>query len=80
MNECFLCVKRTSNVEYKFIINRKEKAIAIFHAILPNNAKIILYAYDELADFLYQKEPTQIFIRGELRENIKIEILEMYCM
>ena len=31
MNECFLFVKRISNIEYKFIINRKEKAIARFN-------------------------------------------------
>ncbi len=78
MNECFLFVKRTSNIEYKFIINRKEKSIARFKATLLNNAQIVLYAYDELADFLYQKEPEILFIIGKLRENMEIEIMEIY--
>ena len=69
MNECFLFVKRISNIEYKFIINRKEKAIARFNGILQNKAKITFYAYDNLADKLYQKEPKELLVRGKIREN-----------
>ena len=78
MNECFLFVKRTSNIEYKFIINRKEKSIARFKATLLNNAQIVLYAYDKLTDCMYQKEPKILFIIGKLRENMEIEIMEIY--
>lgn len=67
MNECFLFVKRISNIEYKFIINRKEKAIARFNGILQNKAKITFYAYDNLADKLYQKEPKELLVRGKIR-------------
>ena len=70
MNECFLFVKRISNIEYKFIINRKEKAIARFNGILQNKAKIIFYAYDNLADKLYQKEPKELLVIGKMRENM----------
>ena len=74
MNECFLFVKRISNIEYKFIINRKEKAIARFNGILQNKAKIIFFAYDNLADKLYQKEPKKLLVRG----NMQIEIIDIF--
>lgn len=80
MNECFLFVKRISNIEYKFIINKKEKVIAKFKAQLLNKAEITLYAYDNLADYLYQKEPEKMAIRGELRENMQVEILEIHVL
>ena len=78
MNECFLFVKRISNIEYKFIINRKEKAIARFNGILQNKAKIIFYAYDNLADKLYQKEPKKLLVRGKIRGNMQIEIIDIF--
>ena len=78
MNECFLFVKRISNIEYKFIINRKEKAIARFNGILQNKAKITFYAYDNLADKLYQKEPKELLVRGKIRENMQIEIIDIF--
>lgn len=78
MNECFLFVKRISNIEYKFIINRKEKAIARFNGILQNKAKIIFYAYDNLADKLYQKEPKKLLVRGKIRGNMQIEIKDIF--
>ena len=78
MNECFLFVKRISNIEYKFIINRKEKAIARFNGILQNKAKITFYTYDNLADKLYQKEPKELLVRGKIRENMQIEIIDIF--
>ena len=78
MNECFLFVKRISNIEYKFIINRKEKAIARFNGMLQNKSIITLYAYDNLADKLYQKKPKELLVRGKIRENMQIEIIDIF--
>ena len=80
MDDSVLFVNRISNIEYKFIINKKEKAIAKFKAQLFNKAEITLYAYDNLVDYLYQKEPEKMAIRGELRENMKVEILEIHVL
>ncbi len=80
MDDSVLFVNRISNIEYKFIINKKEKAIAKFKAQLLNKAEITLYAYDNLADYLYQKEPEKMAIRGELRENMQVEILEIHIL
>lgn len=80
MDDSVLFVNRISNIEYKFIINKKEKAIAKFKAQLLNKAEITLYAYDNLADYLYQKEPEKMAIRGELRENMQVEILEIHVL
>ena len=80
MDDSVLFVNRISNIEYKFIINKKEKAIAKFKAQLLNKAEITLYAYDNLADYLYQKEPEKMAIRGELRESMQVEILEIHVL
>lgn len=80
MDDSVLFVNRISNIEYKFIINKKEKAIAKFKAQLLNKAETTLYAYDNLADYLYQKEPEKMAIRGELRESMQVEILEIHVL
>ena len=52
MNECFLLAKRITDLNFKFIINRKEKSIVKFRAQLLNHSEIELFAYDELAEYI----------------------------
>ncbi|OKZ60801.1 MAG: hypothetical protein BHV96_01105 [Clostridium sp. CAG:354_28_25] len=68
MNECFLLIKRISDINFKFVINCKEKSKVVFKAKLLNNSEIEVFAYD-LEIF---------FLRGKLRENMQVEIIEIY--
>ena len=53
MNEVFLIGKIISDIEFKFIINSKNKAIACFE-IETNDKQIVrIQAYNQLADFVY---------------------------
>ena len=78
MNECFLLAKRITDLNFKFIINRKEKSIVKFRAQLLNHSEIELFAYDELADYIYQKDLSIFLVRGEIRTNMQIEIVEIF--
>ena len=78
MNECFLFVKRTSDINFKFVINSKEKSKVLFKAKLLNDSEIEVFAYDNIADYIYQKDLEEFFLRGRLRENMQVEIIEIY--
>ena len=78
MNECFLFIKRISDVNFKFVINSKEKSKVLFKAKLLNNSEIEVFAYDNIADYIYQKDLDRFFLRGKLRENMQVEIIEIY--
>ena len=55
MNEVFLIGKIISDIEFKFIINSKNKAIACFE-IETNDKQIVrIQAYKQLADIAYSK-------------------------
>lgn len=78
MNECFLLIKRISDINFKFVINCKEKSKVLFKAKLLNNSKIEVFAYDNIADYIYQKDLEVFFVRGKLRENMRVRIIEIY--
>lgn len=78
MNECFLEVKIVSKIEFKFIIFQKQKSIVKFKGKLNNNSIIYILAYDELADYIFSKQPENLWIRGEFGENMKVYIKEIY--
>lgn len=72
MNEVFLTGKIISNIEFKFIINSKNKAIACFE-IETNDKQIVrIQAYNQLADFVYSKLNTndKVFINGYIEANV----------
>ena len=55
MNEVFLIGKIISDIEFKFIINSKNKAIACFE-IETNDKQIVrIQAYNQFADFAYSQ-------------------------
>ena len=78
MNECYLLVKRISKIDFKFIINKKEKSIVRFRAKLINNLEIELFAYDDLADWVFRKQLVIFFLRGKIRTSMQIEIIQIY--
>lgn len=73
----FIC-KRTSDINFKFVINCKEKSKVLFKSKLLNNSEIEMFAYDNIADYIYQKNLKIFFLRGKLRENMRVEIIEIY--
>ena len=72
MNEVFLTGKIISNVEFKFIINSKNKAIACFE-IETNDKQIVrVQAYNKLADFAYSQlnKNDKVLINGYIEANV----------
>ncbi|MEF2835325.1 MAG: hypothetical protein ACLRYC_07440 [Clostridia bacterium] len=37
-----------------------------------------MFIYDNIADYIYQKDLEVFFLRGKLQENMKVEIIEIY--
>lgn len=76
MNICFLMGKIISEIEFKFIIQGKNTAIATFQIELENKSRITVKGYNEIADYCYKdlKNNDTIMIQGRL-EKEKIEIL-----
>jgi len=76
MNICFLIGKIISEIDFKFIIQGKNTAIATFQIELENKSIITVKGYNEIADYCYQKLKNNdtIMIQGRL-EKEKIEIL-----
>ena len=72
MNEVFLIGKIISNIEFKFIINSKNKAIACFEIKTVDKQIVRIQAYNQLADFAYSKLNTndKVFINGYIETNI----------
>ena len=72
MNEVFLIGKIISNIEFKFIINSKNKAIACFEIKTADKQIVRIQAYNQLADFAYSKLNTndKVFINGYIGDNV----------
>ena len=45
---------------------------------LLNDSEIEVFIYDNIADYIYQKDLEVFFLRGKLRENMQVEIIEIY--
>ena len=72
MNEVFLIGKVISEIEFKFIINSKNKAIACFEIKTVDKQIVRVQAYNQLADFVYSKlnKNDKIFINGYIEDNV----------
>ena len=81
MNEVFLIGKIISDIEFKFIINSKNKAITCFE-IETNDKQIVrVQAYNQFADFAYSKlnENDKVFINGYIETNVvKAKCINIY--
>lgn len=80
MNICILQGKIINKIEYKFIINSKNKAIAYFEMELLDKTIIKVKAHNDIADICYRKLVTgnEIYIEGILETSGEIEIQEIY--
>lgn len=81
MNEVFLIGKIISDIEFKFIINSKNKAIACFE-IETNDKQIVrVQAYNKLADFACSKLNTndKVFVNGYIEDNVvKVKCIKIW--
>ena len=74
MNECFILGKIISEIDFNFVINDKNIAISQFKIKLINNSKVNIKAFNNLADYCYQKLEKNkfVFIYGFLNSNLEI--------
>ena len=81
MNKVFLIGKIISNIEFKFIINSKNKAIACFEIKTADKQIVRVQAYNKLADFAYSKlnSNDKVFINGYIETNVvKAKCINIY--
>ena len=81
MNEVFLIGKIISNIEFKFIINSKNKAIACFEIKTVDKQIVKIQAYNQFADFAYSKLNTndKVFINGYIEANVvKVKCINVW--
>lgn len=79
MNLCYLIGKIISDIEFKFIINDKNyTAIAIYELELLDKNRVIVHAYNKIADYSYQKlkQEDYILIEGCLETEGSVEVKE----
>ena len=76
VNIVFIQGKIISDIEFNFIINKKNISIAIFEVELLNKSIVKIKAYNELADYCYSKLSKNeiIFVEGYLNSNMEIII------
>ena len=79
MNEVFIIGKIVSKIEFKFIINSKNKFSKVEFEIEVNKQKIKVIGYNNIADFCYKKlnKNDIIFINGKVNRDMKIEIKQI---
>ena len=81
MNEVFLIGKIISDIEFKFIINSKNKAIACFEIKTADKQIVRMQAYNQLADFAYSQlnKNNKVFINGYIEANVvKVKFINIY--
>ncbi len=79
MNLCFLIGKIISEINFKFVLNSKNISIVYFKIELNNKSIVEVKAYNELADYCYNKLKKNdiIAIQGYLSNEIEIIIKEL---
>lgn len=75
MNLCFLMGKIISEVEFNFILNSKNISVASLELEINVDCKVVVKAYDEMADWCYQKLIKNNIIMIEGKMNTKAEII-----
>ena len=81
MNEVFLIGKIISDIEFKFIINSKNKAITCFEIETVDKQIVRVQAYNQFADFAYSKlnSNDKVFINGYIETNVvKAKCINIY--
>ena len=81
MNEVFLIGKIISDIEFKFIINSKNKAITWFEIETTDKQIVRVQSYNQLADFAYSKLNVndKVFVNGYIEDNVvKAKCINIY--
>ena len=76
MNLCFLYGKIISDIDFKFIMNNKNKtSISVYKIQLNNKSIVTVKGYNEIADYCYRnlKIGDNIYIQGRLNNMMEIE-------
>ena len=76
MNICFLYGKIISDIDFKFIMNNKNKtSISVYKIQLNNKSIVTVKGYNEIADYCYRnlKIGDNIYIQGRLNNMMDIE-------
>ncbi len=76
MNICFLYGKIISDIDFKFIMNNKNKtSISVYKIQLNNKSIVTVKGYNEIADYCYRnlKIGDNIYIQGRLNNMMEIE-------
>ena len=75
MNLCFLMGKIISEIEFNFILNSKNNiSVASFELEIDKDCKVLVKAYNKMADWCYQKltKNNMILLQGKLNTKMKI--------
>ena len=79
MNLCIVMGKIISEIEFKFIIDSKNKSIVEFEIETLDSNIVKIYGYNEIADYCYRKLSIydNILIEGIVCQNVKVEIKQI---
>ena len=79
MNQVFILGIIISDIEFKFIIKNKNKAIAIFKVKLLDDKIVTVEAYNEKADYCYSKlnKNDTIYIQGYINSKMQIIVKDI---
>ena len=79
MNQVFILGKIISDIEFKFIIKNKHKAIVIFKVKLLDDTIVTVEAYNEKADYCYSKlnKNDTIYIQGYINSKMQIIVKDI---
>ncbi len=79
MNQVFILGKIISDIEFKFMIKNKNKAIAIFKVKLLDDTIVTVEAYNEKADYCYSKlnKNDTIYIQGYINSKMQIIVKDI---
>ena len=80
MNACIIAGKIISEIEFKFILNSKNKSIILFKMELLNKSIVKIKAYDEIAEYCYRKlsKEKEVLIYGNIKTSGEVEIQEIF--
>ena len=80
MNLCILLGKVISEVEFKFIINNKNKSIAYFNLELLDKSIVQVKGYNDKADYIYRKlkKGQNVIVEGKIRGDGNIESKQIH--
>ena len=80
MNICFLYGKIISDVDFKFIMNNKNKtSISVYKIQLNNKSIVTVKGYNEIADWCYRNLMLENYciIEGYIDSKIEVEMTKI---